>query len=107
MELLNKEGKNPFAGFTERFKNREGKEPNPVHEIVNTYFEIRGWNNMPKPFYTGKNSYGRLAVHAKRLYQNCGNNLDDALWALNRMDIEASKRGFEWSISTCLKYKLQ
>lgn len=100
-------GKNPFAGFTERFKVREGKEPNPVHEIVNTYYEFRGLQNKPKEFYKGQFSYSRLATQAKRLLENCGGNLDDALWALDRMDRLASKGNFEWSISTCLKHKLR
>lgn len=101
------DGINPFAGYADRFKIREGKNPNPVHEIVNTYFAIRGWDSMPKDFYKGKNDYGRLAIHAKRLYTYCENNLDDALWALDRMNYLATKGEFEWSISTCLKHPLR
>jgi hypothetical protein len=74
-------------------------------EIVNTYYKIRGWENKRKTFYKGKRSYGKLAAEAKELYEVLGRNLEDCIWAIDKMNYLATKGGFEWSISTCLKHK--
>ncbi len=96
--------KNPFAGYLEKLKRRK-QAVNPVHEIVNVYYELRGWDNKRKSFYKGKRSYGKLAYEAKELYKVLDENLEDCLWALDRMKYLAEKGDFEWTISTCLKHK--
>ena len=100
-------GKNPYAGYMDKFKVEHGKDPNPVHEVVNTYFQIIGKDKMSKSFYQGRYSYGRLATQAKRLLENCDGQLEDAMWALDRMNYMAEKGKFDWTISTCLKHKLR
>ena len=97
---------NPFKGYLENLRKHK-PAVNPVHEIVNVYYEIRGWDNKPKRFYKKKErSYPKLASEAKKLYQACGENLDDAIWALDKMKYLAQKGDFEWSIITCLKHNL-
>lgn len=102
MELVN--GKNPFEGLLERFKI-EQRKINPIHYIVNHYYEMRGWSKMQKEFYTGNKSYGKLCSEAKELYIVLNSNLEDCLWALEKMKYLADKGNFDWSISTCLKHK--
>lgn len=104
MELTS--GKNPFIGYEDRLK-KEGKKVNPVHEIVNLYFKVMKYDKMPKFFYRGRYDYGKLAREAKQLYIYCGENLEDAMWSIDRMKYKADKGGFDWSIITCLKHPLK
>ena len=97
-------GKNPFAGYLNNLKKHK-EAINPIHEIVNVYYKMNGWEKMEKSFYTGKKSYGKLATEAKELYEVLDKNLDDCIWALDRMKYLAEKGKFSWSISTCLKHK--
>ena len=105
MELLNNKKGNPYVGYLERFKKEE-KKINPVHEIVKTYFELRGIDKRPASFYKGRHSYPKLAKEAKTLYTDCNENIEDALWSLDKMKYKADKGRFDWSIITCLKHKL-
>ena len=98
--------KNPFAGYFENLKKHKAAV-NPVHEIVNCYYKMNGWEKMPKDFYKGRYAYNKLAKEAKMLYQACNEVLDDAIWALDKMKYLAEKGGFDWSIITCLKHKLK
>jgi len=97
--------KNPFEGYLENLKKHK-PAVNPVHEIVNCYYKINGWGKMPKNFYTGRYAYNKLAREAKTLYEACNEDLDDAIWALDKMKYLAQKGKFDWSIITCLKHKL-
>ena len=96
--------KNPFAGYLDSLKKHK-QAVNPIHEIVNTYYKMRGWADKEKSFYTKEKSYGKLAVEAKDLYEVLNHNLDDCIWALDRMKYLAERGGFDWTISTCLKHK--
>lgn len=102
--------KNPFDGYLERLRI-EAKEKKVdisyVHEVVNTYFKLIGKDKMPKSFYKGRYGYPKLASEAKRLLEQCGSNLDDALWCLDKMKYIAGRKGFDWSIGTCIKYNLK
>jgi hypothetical protein len=101
--------KNPFEGYLERIKRvsaKDGQTVNPVHEVVNTYYKSKGLDGKPKKFYEGRNSYAKLARESKKLLEGCNGSLDDALWSLDKMKYLADKKGFDWSISTCLKHDL-
>jgi len=104
-----KELKNPFRDRLKELKSNRKKPKkiqNPIHEIVNTYYKIRGWDKKSKRFFNKKErSYPKLAHEAKELYEVLGRDLEDCLWALDRMNYLAKKGNFEWSISTCLKHK--
>ncbi len=102
---MDKEEKNPFKAYGDKLKKHVPAK-SPIHEIVNTYYKIRGWDDKPKSFYKKReHSYGKLAVEAKELYEVLGHDLEDCIWAIDRMKYLAEKGGFEWSISTCLKHK--
>lgn len=101
--MIDIEGKNPFDGYLEKLLKSK-KKVNPIHEIVNTYYKLKGWEKMGKDFYVGKNSYGKLASEAKKLYSVLDSNLDDCIWAIDRMKYLADRGKFEWSIITCLKH---
>ncbi|OGI76313.1 hypothetical protein A3C67_00345 [Candidatus Nomurabacteria bacterium RIFCSPHIGHO2_02_FULL_42_19] len=106
-KIMNDDLKNPFRNYMDSFRIHEEVE-NPVHEIVNIYYEMRRWDNMPKKFYEKKErSYPKLAHEAKMLYEACEEELEDAVWALDKMKYLADKGGFDWSIITCLKHKLK
>src|SRR3989344_2445485 len=60
---------------------------------------------IPKEFYRGRYAYNKLAKEAKTLYEVLNQNLDDSIWALDRMKYLAERNGFDWTISTCLKHK--
>lgn len=102
-------GKNPFAEYKEKLQSstlRHKPAASPIHEIVNTYYKIRGWDKKSKRFFKKKErSYPKLAAEAKMLYDVLGHNLEDSIWALDKMNYLATKGDFEWSISTCLKHK--
>jgi len=97
--------KNPFAGYLANLQKTK-TAVNPVHEIVNCYYKMNGWEKMPKTFYTGRFEYRKLASEAKKLYTACEESLDDSLWALDKMKYLADRGGFDWSIITCLKHNL-
>lgn len=97
--------KNPFEGYAIKATDNGKYTLNPVLEIVNCYYKMNGWEKMPKEFYKGRYSYGKLAKEAKMLHQVLKNNLDDCIWALDRMKYLAEKGKFDWSIITCLKHK--
>lgn len=101
------DGTNPFAGYEEKFKKNNEKKLNPVHEIVNLYYQVRGWESMPSHFYRGRHNYGKLASEAKRLLTECNDNLEDALWSIDKMNYKAKHGKFDWSIITCLKHDLR
>jgi len=103
---MDDELKNPFEGYLKKLEKKRKKPINPVHEIVNIYYEMRGWDKMPKSFFQKRErSYGKLAYEAKKLYEVLGHNLDDCIWAIDRMKYLAEKGNFEWTIATCLKHK--
>lgn len=103
--------KNPYAGYLDKLiaareLEKNSKPVNPVHQLVACYFELRKQDKMPPSFYRGRNAYPKMAREAKILLENCGGVLDDAMWALSKMEYVATKKDFDWSISTCLKYDL-
>ena len=102
--------KNPYEGFLRRIQHQaeqKKKDVNPVHEIVNMYYILNGWQNQPKVFFQGRYSYGRLASQAKKLLEACNQNLEDALWCLDKMKYLAERGKFDWTISTCLEHELR
>jgi hypothetical protein len=102
MELAN--GKNPFEGMMDRMKVHKTKV-NPIHELVDSYFKMIGKEKCETNFYVGRYSYGKLAKEAKELYTVLGENFDDCMWAMDKMNYLAKKNNFDWSIRTCLKHK--
>jgi len=96
---------NRFKGYVEKFRV-EKKKINPVHELVNLFYTMKMIDKMPKEFYKGRYSYGKMAFEAKMLLDMCKGNLEHAMWCMDKMRYIAEKKRFDWSISTCLKYDL-
>lgn len=106
MEKLFKE--NPHEGYIKRMKkNYPTLRLNPVHEIVNNFYILQKIEKKPKSFYVGRYAYPKLAKEARKLLENCGWDLEDALWCLDKMKYKADRGGFDWSISTCMKHDLR
>jgi hypothetical protein len=105
-ETEKNELENPFKGYLANLKKHK-PAVNPIHEIVNCYYKMNGWEKMSKDFYKGRYAYNKLAKEAKTLYVACNEVLDDAIWALDKMKYLANKGKFDWSIVTCLKHKLK
>jgi len=102
--------KNPYLEHLQKlkeFSEKNGQKINPIHEVVNTYYKLMNLDGKPKKFYEGRYSYGRLAAQAKNLLLSCNQDLEDALWCLDKMKYLADKGGFDWTISTCLKHELR
>lgn len=98
---------NPYTKYLERRMGAVArKKIDNVHEIVSLFHRLKGTDNKPKAFYHGRYGYGKLAREAKDLLYACDNNLEDAMWALDKMKYKAEKGGFDWSIITCLKHNL-
>ena len=97
--------RNPFAKYEKLLQETKTKI-NPIHEIVNTFYKLKGMENREKKEYTGRYSYGKLAKEARTLYDSCDRKLEDSLWALDQMKYKAQKGRFDWSIITCLKHRL-
>lgn len=97
--------KNKFKNY---FKELvvDKKQQNPVKHIVKVFFELRRLDKMDKTFYVGRWAYPKMAREAKQLLTMCGDNAEDALWCLSKMNYIAETKKFEWSIITCLKYDL-
>lgn len=101
------EMKNPFIDYVAKLFATKKEKLNPVHELVNTYHEINGTAHKHKEFYKGRYDYRKLASEAKRLLVACDGNLEDAMWAIDKMKYKAEKGKFDWSIITTLKYNLR
>lgn len=98
---------NPYEGYLKKMqKNYPSVKINPVKEVVNTFYTIKGFANKGQAFYHGRWGYAKLAAEAKRLLEACGYNIEDALWCLDKMNYKANQGGYDWSISTCLKHDL-
>lgn len=80
------------------------RKENPVHLLVNFYFELKGWDDMPKEFYKEeKISYGRNVKAAKDLFELCENDLQKAKDFLERLKEWAEETGMDWTIETGFK----
>ena len=90
-------------------KVRIGKDINTktntaTQEIVNYFFELKGWGNKEKDFYSeNKIVYARYVRPAKELLELCEQNVSDAKECLNKVSIWAKSRDLDWSIETVFK----
>lgn len=80
------------------------KKISPVHELVNYYFDIKGWANKNKSFYQENNIvYGRSTKPAKQLLEMCDGNLEEAKLNLKKVAEWAKSRNLDFSIETVFK----
>lgn len=90
-------------------KYTQKKRTNDIKEIVNYYYELRGWHKYPKEFWQdhkndAKYNYVRNMRDAKMLYSFLDKNLSVVVSRL----YDESKRSkefsdYDWRISTITK----
>ena len=74
-----------------------------IQEIVNYFFELKGWGNKNKDFYKkNKIIYARYTKPAKELLE-IAENIGKAKWALDRIKNWADAQEIEWGIETVFK----
>lgn len=80
------------------------KPKNNVQQLVNYYFELKEWDDMPVEFYKENNiSYPRHCKRAKELLELCDGNLEKAKTMVDKIKDWADGRGLEWTIETVFK----
>jgi len=73
-------------------------------DIVNYFFELKGWANKDKEFYQkNKIIYARFTKPAKELLELCDGNLDEAKECLDKISTWAKSHDLEWGIETVFK----
>ncbi len=84
-------------------RNLITKETN-IQNIVNYFFELKGWANKEKEFYKKKRIiYSRFVKPAKELLYLCDNDLEEAKHCLKKLADWAISRELNWSIETIFK----
>jgi hypothetical protein len=80
------------------------KKSNKVLEVVNHFFEVKGWGNKDKEFYEkNKIVYARFTRPAKDLLSLCDDDLVEAKSCVDKVGAWAISRKLDWSIETIFK----
>lgn len=80
------------------------KQPTLVQEVVNYFFEIKGWANQEKSFYSkNKILYGRYTKPARELLVLCDNDLTKIKKYIKLLSEWAEKNKLSWSLETVIK----
>lgn len=80
------------------------KKKHNINNIVNYFFELKGWANKEKSFYKkNKIVYSRFTRPAKELLELCEGNQELAKKKLKFRKQWAEERGLEWGINTAIK----
>lgn len=75
-----------------------------LQDVINYFFELKGWANKDKQFYKKKEIiYSRFVRPAKDLLELCDNNLDDAKECIKKIADWANSRELDWGIETVFK----
>ena len=75
-----------------------------VQEIVNYFFVLKDWDNLPKEFYIKNHIiYGRYVKPAKQLLELCDNDVEKAKEVLDKISSWANDNGMEYTIETVIK----
>lgn len=79
-------------------------EKTKIQQIINYFFELKGWDNKGKDFYE-KNRiiYGRFTRSAKDLIGLCDDDLEEAKLCIKKVADWAKSRDLDWSIETVFK----
>jgi len=80
------------------------KATTPLQEVVNYFFELKGWANKEKDFYAkNKIIYSRFVRPAKDLLELCEGDVASAKECLVKISTWAKSRDLDWSIETVFK----
>jgi hypothetical protein len=76
-----------------------------VKDVVNYFFELKGWANKDKSFYKEKDvRYGHHAKRAKELMELCDGDVREAKECIRKMSEWASSKNLTWMIETVFKH---
>lgn len=90
-------------------KDSIGKDNNTAkntatQDVVNYFFELKGWGNKDKDFYSkNKIIYSRYVRPAKDLLELCEQDIASAKECLDKISSWAKSRELDWSIETVFK----
>ena len=85
-------------------KKKKEKDKPLTNQIVNYFFELKGWADKEKGFYKkNKIIYSRFTKPAKELLELCDNDLLEAKDCLKKLSDWAISRDLDWSIETVFK----
>lgn len=92
----------------ERVKEKKYQPPTPSRgeapKIVNHFFELKGWADKGKEFYTkNKIIYGRFIRPAGDILEVCEGNLEYAKDRVSKVAAWANSRELDWSLETVIK----
>ena len=89
-------------------KGRIGKsspEKSGVKDVVNYFFELKGWANKEKSFYKENDiRYAHHAKRAKELLELCEGDVYEAKECIRKMSEWASSKNLTWMIETVFKH---
>lgn len=75
-----------------------------ARDVVNYFFELKGWANKEKPFYAeNKIIYSRFLRPAKDLLELCEGNLEESKECLRKVGEWAKSHDLDWGIETVFK----
>lgn len=87
-----------------KLKVKQDDPKSSVSQLVDYYFELRGWANLPKDEYKKRKIiYGRFTRPAKQLLILCDHDLDKAKYLLDCVKRWAENKRLDWSIETVFK----
>ena len=85
-----------------------GRAKNDIEKLVDFYFQVREWDDMPKEFYIENGiSYGRCCHEAKEILELAGGDLERAREAVQKVRDWAEGNGLEWILGTTTKKWLE
>lgn len=75
-----------------------------INKIIQHYYELKGWEDMPKEFYKENGiSYSRHAKRAKQLLELCDGSVKKAKEKLTKLKKWAKTRSLSFTIETLFK----
>jgi len=76
-----------------------------VRDLVNYFFELKGWANKEKSFYKEKDiRYAHHAKRAKELLDLCEGDVLEAKECMRKMSEWATSRELTWTVETIFKH---
>ena len=89
-------------------KKATKKKKNKIGLLVDYYFELKGWDDMPKSFYKEKKiSYGRNCKAAKNILTLCDDSLEKAKKKVEKVGKWAEENSLDWVLETVPKRFLE
>lgn len=86
-------------------KVKSSPEKSGIKEVVNYFFELKGWANKEKEFYSANDiRYAHHAKRAKELLDLCEGDIIEAKECIRKMSEWALSHELTWMIETIFKH---